>query len=615
MMINKINRQLGSKEYMEQIETMIQSYQDGDLNIITSDANEFLKNSSMRIRSIELRNFRNIEHGKVSFPNCKPEDIRNYKPSMLGLYGQNGSGKTSIIMAISLLKDLLCGQPLGSKYESCIMHNHEKCTLSFELVQSFLGDEHFSYLSYDNQIYYSFDIIKSANTKEDGSSETRLHVINEVLSYKLTDCLGNVIKTKQKLFDARPSESDDKGRPFGNKTRYSRIIGNNTDVANSLRAAKAVAYDRSTSFVFSKKTEETLSQQYVMTMKKYDEDLKYIMKKTAELMELEEEIPDLDSDFLNEASDEEKNEYFNEIFKNYTNEQFDQMEKSYEAIEELVVEMEAFWKEFIISYDRFLFFSTIDLLISFGKHYLFVIDTTSTGLVNLNELWPILLWSLDPKKGPQANRVYLNMDKSSRIRENDYSSMKASLSAVSKVLNALVPGLSLDIVDLGKQITNDGKTKECIFEIMSIREENPIPLRYESDGVRRLVSILSLLIAAYNNPFFTIAIDEIDSGIFEYLLGEILKILSISAKGQIVFTSHNLRPLEVLPPKFLCFTTTNPEKKFVRLQNRGNSNFRDGYFRKIVLGTSDESVYSPTDRFEIEMAFYEAGLARGEDNE
>lgn len=34
----------------------------------------------------------------------------------------------------------------------------------------------------------------------------------------------------------------------------------------------------------------------------------------------------------------------------------------------------------------------------------------------------------------------------------------------------------------------------------------------------------------YNNPSITVVIDELDSGIFEYLLGEILKI--ISEKGQ-----------------------------------------------------------------------------------
>jgi hypothetical protein len=128
-----------------------------------------------------------------------------------------------------------------------------------------------------------------------------------------------------------------------------------------------------------------------------------------------------------------------------------------------------------------------------------------------------------------------------------------------------------------------------------------------------MVSILSLLIAVYNEESFTVAIDEIDSGIFEYLLGEMLAVMSESIKGQFIFTSHNLRPLEVLPAKYLCFTTVNPENRFITLPHRGNSNMRDTYFRNIVLGSNKESIYNATDRFDIESAFYRAG--HSEDDE
>lgn len=36
-----------------------------------------------------------------------------------------------------------------------------------------------------------------------------------------------------------------------------------------------------------------------------------------------------------------------------------------------------------------------------------------------------------------------------------------------------------------------------------------------------------------------------NGGIFEYLLGELLNIISEKGKGQLIFTSHNLRPLEI----------------------------------------------------------------------
>lgn len=66
-----------------------------------------------------------------------------------------------------------------------------------------------------------------------------------------------------------------------------------------------------------------------------------------------------------------------------------------------------------------------------------------------------------------------------------------------------------------------------------------LPLKYESEGIKKIISVLHLLIAAYNSLSITLAIDELDSGIYEYLLGELLRIMQKSGKGQLIFTSHN----------------------------------------------------------------------------
>jgi hypothetical protein len=103
-----------------------------------------------------------------------------------------------------------------------------------------------------------------------------------------------------------------------------------------------------------------------------------------------------------------------------------------------------------------------------------------------------------------------------------------------------------------------------------------------------------------------------DGGIFEYLLGEILNIISEKGKGQLIFTSHNLRPLETIDKGFIAFTTTNPENRYIRMTNvKGNNNLRDFYYRDIVLGEQSEQVYNPTNNFEIALAFREAGESFG----
>ena len=143
---------------------------------------------------------------------------------------------------------------------------------------------------------------------------------------------------------------------------------------------------------------------------------------------------------------------------------------------------------------------------------------------------------------------------------------------------------------------------------MSLKNEKAIPFQYESEGIKKIVSILQLLIVVYNNPSITVAIDELDSGIFEYLLGELLNIISEKGKGQLIFTSHNLRPLETIDKGFIAFTTTNPDNRYIRMTNvKVNNNLRDFYYRDIVLGEQSEPVYSPTNNYEIALAFREAG--------
>lgn len=108
------------------------------------------------------------------------------------------------------------------------------------------------------------------------------------------------------------------------------------------------------------------------------------------------------------------------------------------------------------------------------------------------------------------------------------------------------------------------------------------------------------------------AIDELDSGVFEYLLGELLRIISEKGKGQLIFTSHNLRPLETIDKGFVAFTTTNPNNRYIRLANvKENNNLRDFYYRDIILGEQTDAVYDLTNNAEIALAFREAGESIG----
>ena len=62
-----------------------------------------MNNVLVRIKNIEISNFKNTKHGCVDLENKKSQ----FRSSVLALYGQNGSGKTSLINALELLKNIL----------------------------------------------------------------------------------------------------------------------------------------------------------------------------------------------------------------------------------------------------------------------------------------------------------------------------------------------------------------------------------------------------------------------------------------------------------------------------------------------------------------------------
>jgi len=179
---------------------------------------------------------------------------------------------------------------------------------------------------------------------------------------------------------------------------------------------------------------------------------------------------------------------------------------------------------------------------------------------------------------------------------------------INTVLYTIIPGMRIDTKDYGKQTLDSGEEGWKV-ELMSVRgDKKPIPIRMESDGIIKIISILNALIQAFSNSSICLVIDELDAGIFEYLLGELLDIFSKSAKGQLIFTSHNLRALEMLDKESIMFSTVNPDNRYIHMKNvKDSNNLRSMYIRSITLGGQEETIYEETDSLKISRAFRKAG--------
>ncbi len=473
---------------------------------------------TVRISKIEINGFKSVEHGEVVFDCGKQFIPCGTQSDILGIYGQNGSGKTSLIESLSILKMAMSGVPIKPLYSDCISAKHGYSTLIFTFDLQYPSGE-------IRTVEYKFSIERVEASKEEIRQKwEEKHSATDSDSFDDSLYEDERNKYKIRIFDESVkllrNESGKKTRlqtiidtsgdcmPFGPNKKLQELIGTNKEAKIKLNIYRESTTNESRSFVFNEKTLSTFIECGLSPI----------------------------------------------------------------------------------------YYETLMALRYYADMYLFVVDTKSSGMIGLKLGLPI-----HTRLGVALVSMYPK-----RISATAYEDLSNKFSSMSTVISQLVPGLSIELKKVSDTLMKNGKPGYIAVPIAR-RGEIELPLRDESDGVRKIISILSLIIAAYNDNSTTVAIDELDAGVFEYLLGELLQSFEESGKGQLIFTSHNLRPLEVIDKKFLVFTTTNENNRYYRFKDLSSTNnLRDKYFREIILGGQEETLYNKTKRFKIEYAMKKA---------
>ena len=457
-----------------------------------------MKNTIVRLQEIKQRNFKNVNAGTISFQSYLSKEYFTKSAEIIGLYGQNGSGKTAVIDAMRLLKIVLEGQTLPENTYDYINSSEESACLSFVF-----------YIEYDNKKFlvdYEFIITK---TEDKG-----VKIIKETLSYK--NFFKDEWTSKSKIIDF----DTNRGKTiFLPQKRYNEVVSADKDNVVNLGVAKKMSEDKRYSFIFNKDSRKIFKTGFTSTTD---------------------------------------------------------------------------------------YFEIINSLNYFAKYNLFVISNELSGIINTNIAIPFS-FKIEEENSLSFGSLGVTIAEPAIVPIQVFDTLKTIIDQMNIVLNVLVPGLTISIENYGAQLLKNGADGIKI-ELVSKRGDSKIPLKYESEGIKKIISVLSTIIAMYNNSSFCLVIDELDSGIFEYLLGEILKILETGAKGQLIFTSHNLRALEMINKDSLVFTTTNQNNRYIRFTNvKKNNNLRNVYLRSVDLGGQDENIYEETNSFEISRALRLAG--------
>ena len=159
------------------------------------------------------------------------------------------------------------------------------------------------------------------------------------------------------------------------------------------------------------------------------------------------------------------------------------------------------------------------------------------------------------------------------------------------VLNIFFTQAYADIKEVKYEINEkeDRIHYELYFNKMIGGQIKSIPSRLESDGTRRILNQFDTIIGSLLGE--TVIIDEIDNGIHDVLMKNIIMSIKDEITGQLIITTHNTLLLEILPKEniYILSTDYNGNKTINSIKEYGikiqkNNNARDLYFKGVFGG-------------------------------
>ena len=66
----------------------------------------------VRLAAVSISNIKNVKNGTITFRNSRRKQFVLENSKIIGIYGQNGTGKTAVIDALFHLKKIMTGEPL-----------------------------------------------------------------------------------------------------------------------------------------------------------------------------------------------------------------------------------------------------------------------------------------------------------------------------------------------------------------------------------------------------------------------------------------------------------------------------------------------------------------------
>ena len=168
---------------------------------------------------------------------------------------------------------------------------------------------------------------------------------------------------------------------------------------------------------------------------------------------------------------------------------------------------------------------------------------------------------------------------------------ESELDKLEKILNVFFTCLYSDIkkVYFKKERKKNDIYYHLYAEKLIFGEKKEINFEFESTGTRNLSEVLPCLLMAVEGN--VVVIDEIDTGIHDILISELLSDVIDKIKGQLIITTHNTMVMESdvdVGSLYLIDVDSNSKKQFVTIKdyerNHPNQNIRGRYLKGMYNG-------------------------------
>ncbi len=165
-----------------------------------------------------------------------------------------------------------------------------------------------------------------------------------------------------------------------------------------------------------------------------------------------------------------------------------------------------------------------------------------------------------------------------RVHKNNLESYKKHIGNMCSFLKIF----NDDLVDIEIRKDENGDYYEC--EKILVYKDKRISENFESTGIKKLINLYSAL--SDLNRGSIVFIDEFDANIHDVLLVKLVDYIMQYSRGQFIFTTHNLAPMDVLK-------TANNSIDFLSSDSRLVSWTKNGHYTPASQYSKGLIKYSP----------------------